>query len=93
MGSKQCVYEGLIIPHGEVFHPPSMMQTFSKEMKEKNGSALNISVNPFCMRCECTVSYMQPVCMRQHAFSFYVNFELYGLQLCVLNASAVSLIA
>ncbi len=57
VGPKQCLYEGLSIPHGEVFHPPSMLETFDQEMKgNKSSSAEYITVNPFCTLCECKVS-------------------------------------
>ncbi len=56
-GPKQCLFEGLSIPHGEVFHPPSMLETFDKEMEgNESTSAESITVNPFCTLCECKVS-------------------------------------
>ncbi len=69
-GPKQCLFEGLSIPHGEVFHPPSMLETFDKEM-EGNGSTSgeNITVNPFCTLCECKVSSLNVHACVVHSFT------------------------
>lgn len=61
-GPQHCLYDGLSIPHGDLFHPPSMYKAFEEEMLKKQArsnstvSAKDISVNPFCTQCECKVS-------------------------------------
>ena len=52
-GPRGCIYEGLNIPHGDHFHPPSMLQAY-KENKSQNQTNAS-STNPYCIECSCNV--------------------------------------
>ena len=55
-GPRSCIYEGLNVPHGDHFHPPSMLQAYEESKSQNQTSETNASsTNPYCIECSCNV--------------------------------------
>ena len=52
-GPRGCIYEGLSVPHGDHFHPPSMLQAYEENKSQNQTNAS--STNPYCIECSCNV--------------------------------------